>query len=115
MEATESFFAMTKLFQSNDVSLPFVFCIYLVGQVVPQDTYFYTISFSALSEATWSEWEEEGESLEMVISFLALPRSCSSLTEVCTACEAEIPLSKSPFNSWDCGRQVDFTMLCAQH
>lgn len=35
MEATESFFAMTKLFQSNDVSLLVVFCcIYLVGQVV---------------------------------------------------------------------------------
>lgn len=35
MEATESFFAMTKLFQSNDVSLLFVFCcIYLVGHVV---------------------------------------------------------------------------------
>lgn len=31
MEATESFFAMTKLFQSNDVSLFLVFCcIYLV-------------------------------------------------------------------------------------
>lgn len=35
MEATESFFAMTKLFQSNDVSLLVVFCcICLVGQAV---------------------------------------------------------------------------------
>lgn len=35
MEATESFFAMTKLFQSNDVSLLVVFCCcYLMGQVV---------------------------------------------------------------------------------
>lgn len=34
MEATESFFAMTKLFQSNDVSLLVVFySIFLVRQV----------------------------------------------------------------------------------
>lgn len=58
MEATESFFAMTKLFQSNDVSLPFVFYIYLLGQIVPLNMHFYTIGFSVLSEATWSEWEE---------------------------------------------------------
>lgn len=54
MEATESFFAMTKLFQSNDVSLLADFCcVYLVGQVVNSvffslEVSFYGINFSIL-------------------------------------------------------------------
>lgn len=59
MEATESFFAMTRLFQSNDVSLLAGFCcIYLAGQVVSGVSFslemyvFYTLSFSILPGAT---------------------------------------------------------------
>lgn len=70
----------------------------------PWDVRFYTISFSILPGATWSEWEEEDESLETEISFLALPRPCSSLAETFSVLEMEIPSSELLLNSWDGAR-----------
>uniref|UniRef100_A0A8C9EHR7 Clathrin/coatomer adaptor adaptin-like N-terminal domain-containing protein n=1 Tax=Pavo cristatus TaxID=9049 RepID=A0A8C9EHR7_PAVCR len=50
MEATESFFAMTKLFQSNDVSLFVVLrCIYLARRVVSSVFFSLKMSFYAIS------------------------------------------------------------------
>lgn len=60
--------------------------------------HFYTTSFSILPGATGSEWEEQAESLETEIGFLALPRPCGSLAEEFSVLEMEIPPSGLLFN-----------------
>lgn len=57
MEATESFFAMTKLFQSNDVSLLVVLCcIYLLGQVV--HSVFYSLEVCDFMQSSFQSFLE---------------------------------------------------------